>query len=71
MIDPDMPFKIASEPTYITEADTFGVCALGFGGVNSHCILRYPPGDLLKPLEQKSYPRRRGEKEYIAAKPIP
>lgn len=71
MIDPDIPFKIASEPTHIEQTDTFAVCALGFGGVNSHCILRSPPRDLVKPLERKTYPRRRGEKAYTTpAKPV-
>lgn len=54
MIDPDIPFKFAFQPTKLSKDSVIGISAAGWGGVNSHIVLVSPPGNRLKRLQPQS-----------------
>ena len=43
MTDPDIPFSFASKPTKLSKDAVVGISAAGWGGVNSHLVLVFPP----------------------------
>jgi hypothetical protein len=60
MIDPTLPLKVAKDPTPISSGDILCMSSLGLGGVNAHCVLRFPPEaysrPLTTPISRQRYP---------------
>jgi acyl transferase domain-containing protein len=66
MINPSLPFKIAAAPTRLWEDAILSVSSAGLGGVNAHCIIRYPPPRFRRPLDGLLPSRRTNVKRLDA-----
>ncbi|KIK03064.1 hypothetical protein K443DRAFT_95740 [Laccaria amethystina LaAM-08-1] len=51
MINPALPFTIASTGVPLKKNAVVSVSSTGLGGVNAHCILRYPPASSQRPSD--------------------
>ena len=51
MINPALPFTIASTGVPLKNNAVVSVSSTGLGGVNAHCILRYPPASSQRPSD--------------------
>lgn len=51
--DADLPLNFAYQPTKVKSGALIGISAAGWGGVNSHVIVRVPPAELLKKMGKK------------------
>lgn len=57
IIDQKLPFRFALQPTVLDKGDLVAISAAGWGGVNSHIVLQYPPDGALRPTDAR--PTRR------------
>lgn len=48
MIDTDLPLSLAKSETSLAYGDVLAVSAAGWGGVNSHIVIGFPPESLHK-----------------------
>jgi hypothetical protein len=51
IINPDLPINIAKTETRLTDDAVLSVSSIGLGGINAHCVMRFPPPDSRKRLE--------------------
>lgn len=48
LIDPDLPLQFAYQSTKVRQDALIGISAAGWGGVNSHIVLKVPPSEYLR-----------------------
>lgn len=46
LIDPEAPFSFAAQPVVINRDCVFGISSSGYGGVNAHCVVTFPPSSM-------------------------